>query len=174
MQFATKFRPPEKISTHGDGASVTDASKLAETDIYALIHKYGIQSLMYKNKPEQELYIDTTILPQHMTRAEAMQQLNSFKEYFAKAPARFRKLFGDNPDEFYQAYRQGDFDKLIETGALTREQVEIQKEAIKAEMQPIKDKITEYENLLKEEKSRNERLNAIINAQQDTQSNQIS
>lgn len=122
-------------------------------------------------RPKEELFLDTTIVPNNLTFSEAVELKNKFVDYFEAAPARFRKLFHDNPDEFYHAYRQGEYDKLISAGALTQEQVIQQKNAIKAELQPMQDKITKYENLLKEEQAKNERLSKIINGEQNTADN---
>ena len=137
MKFATKFTPPEVITTDETGETCTDISQREDTDIYALINKYGINSLIDKGRPENELFIDTTIIPRNMTLAEANKLKSDFNEYFAKAPAKFRKLFKDNPDEFYNAYRQGEYDKLLSSGALTEEQIKLQKNAIKAERKNI-------------------------------------
>lgn len=169
-KFYTRFDVPENLTTNTKLPSKTDATKMEETDIYALINKYGIKSLINKGKPEQELFIDTTILPKNMTLSEAVELKNTFTEYFEQAPAKFRKLFKDNPDEFYLAYKQGEYDRLLEAGALTTEQIAMQKDAIKAELQPMQDKIKNYEDLLKEERAKNERLNAVLNAQQNSKS----
>lgn len=141
--FKTGLDTPDIELTNSTEESMTDLTFQADTEVYALIEKYGIKSLMNKNKPEQELFIDTTILPKNMTLAEAMELKNNFTEYFEKAPAKFRKLFHDNPDEFYLAYKQGEYDKLISTGALTEEQVYLQKQAILQENTNLKDLIKE-------------------------------
>lgn len=168
--FKTKYEPPKTIVTNTVMPSKTDTTKAETTDIYALIEKYGIKSLINKNRPDTELYIDTTIIPKNMTLAEAVQTKRDFEKYFREAPSKFRKLFKDNPDEFYLAYTQGEYDRLISAGALTKEQVELQKNALKEEMRPLTDKILQYETSLKEEKAKNERLNALLNTQQNTQS----
>lgn len=168
MIFKTRYNDFKRPITNSENFSRTDKTQYQETDIYCLIQKYGIKSLMNKNKPEHELYIDTTIVPK--TLQEAINIRNEFENYFAQAPARFRKLFHDNPHEFYLAYRQGEYDKLLSSGALTQEQINLQKNAIKKELQPLNDKIAEYEKLLKEETDKNERLNALLNSQQNTPS----
>lgn len=174
--FYTRFKPPVGIVTNVTGPSKTDASKMEETDVYALMAKYGVthSKLGLMTKPERELFIDTTVVPKNMTLMEAVELKNEFVDYFEKAPARFRKVFHDNPDEFYLAYKQGEYDKLLNSGALTQEQIQIQKDAIKAELQPIQDKIIQYETQLNEERLKNERLNALINAQQNTQSSETT
>lgn len=168
--FYTRYNPPENVvNDQINKISKTDTSKLEETDIYALMKKYGVShtKLGIMTKPEHELFIDTTIIPRNMTRSEAIELKNKFVDYFKAAPAQFRKLFKDNPDEFYHSYLNGEYDSLINSGALTREQIEIQKNAIKDEMRPMQDKISEYENLLKEERTKNERLNALLNNEQN-------
>lgn len=174
IPFYTRFNPPENVyNDQIDKVSKTDTSKQEETDVYALMAKYGVShtKLGMMTKPEHELFIDTTIIPKNMTLSDAIEFKNQFVDYFYNAPAKFRKLFKDNPDEFYLAYKQGEYDRLINAGALTQEQVEIQKNAIKAELQPMQDKITQYEALLTEERAKNERLNAVLNGKQNTQSN---
>lgn len=132
-QFATRFTPVKTIITNETGDTKTDQSKGDLTNIYALINKYGVEALIDKGKPEHELFIDTTIIPRKMTLAEANNLKKQFDEYFKNAPAIFRKTFKDNPDEFYNAYRQGEYDTLIRSGALTNEQINLQKEALKKE-----------------------------------------
>lgn len=136
--FATRYNPNKGIVTNSTEDSMTDITMQADTDIYALIDKYGIKSLLQKTKPEHELFIDTTIIPKNMTLAEAINIKNNFTEYFENAPATFRKLFKDNPDNFYEAYRAGEYDTLIKSGALTENQVRIQKEQIKKELYDYK------------------------------------
>lgn len=145
--FSTKFNPPASIPTNSTGDSMTDITLQMDTDVYALIDKYGIKSLMQKTKPEHELFIDTTILPKNMTLAEAVRLKNNFTEYFEQAPATFRKLFKDNPDNFYEAYRAGEYNTLLTSGALTKEQIQIQKNQIKQELYDYKTElIKEIEN----------------------------
>lgn len=176
IPFFTKFNPPEPIITNELGPSKTDTSKQEQTDIYAIMAKYGVSHtrIQQMTKPEHELFIDTSILPKNMTFAEAVELKNKFKDYFQAAPAKFRKLFKDNPDEFYEAYRQGEYNMLINAGALTEEQINIQKNAIKAELQPIEDKIAKYEADLATERSKNERLNSLLDTQQNQTSGQTN
>lgn len=139
MQFNTtwNFTKDKSLEIKHSDEIMTDFSCQQDTDIYALINKYGIKSLIDKGKPEKELFIDTTIIPKNMTLQEATALKAEFDEYFRQAPALFRKTFKDNPDEFYLAYKQGEYDKLITQGALTEAQVNLQKEAIKAERRSI-------------------------------------
>lgn len=160
MQFNTIFNYEKSKSVeikHTDEI-LTDFTCQQDTDIYALINKYGIKSLIDKGKPEKELFIDTTILPKNLTLQEATALKADFDEYFRNAPALFRKTFKDNPDEFYLAYKHGEYDKLIEQGALTEAQVNLQKEAIKAERRSI---YREIDNEIKMEGETNELKNTL-------------
>lgn len=148
MKFRTKYDEPIHLATNTTTLSATDASKQEETDIYALIKKYGIKSLMNKNQPEHELYIDTTIMPKNMTLQEAINLRNDFNEYFASAPAAFRKIFKDNPDNFLEAYRQGEYNQLFNAGALTKEQIELARKAQADELSDIRNTI--YADVRKE------------------------
>lgn len=164
--FRTRFTPKKGIVTNTEGVSKVDLSKQEETDIYAVMRKYNVtpEQFEQRTKPEHELFIDTTLTPKNMTLSQAVEFKNQFVDYFQAAPAKFRRLFKDNPDNFYLAYKQGEYDNLIKYGALTQEQVNQQKEAIKAELRPMEDKIASYEKALDEERSRNERLTALLNS----------
>lgn len=147
-KFKTGLDPVEIEPTNSTEQSKCDLSQQADTEIYSLIEKYGIKSIWNKDRPEQELFIDTTILPKNMTLAEAMQLKEEFTTYFKNAPAKFRKLYHDSPDEFYLAYKQGEYERLIYSGALTEEQIAIQKQEILRENSSLKDMIKrelEYE-----------------------------
>lgn len=167
MSKETKFKIglelPEIIYTNSTEQSMTDLSMQADTEIYTLIEKYGIDTVWNKNRPENELFIDTTILPKNMTLAQALELKKQFTEYFEKAPAKFRKLYRDNPDEFYLAYKQGEYERLINSGALTEEQIKIQKQEIIKENTNIKD-------LIRKEVE-NELVNKTTNPIKDTTSN---
>lgn len=168
LPFKTRFTPEKGIVTNTQGPSKVDLSKQEETDIYAVMRKYNVtpEQFEQRTKPEHEIFIDTTILPKNMTLSEAVEFKNKFVDYFQAAPAKFRRLFKDNPDNFYLAYKQGEYDDLIKYGALTQKQVDEQKNAIKAELRPMEDKIAAYEKQINEERAKNERLNALLNAQQ--------
>lgn len=169
LPFRTRFDAKKGIVTNTKKISKVDLSKQEETDIYAVMRKYNVtpEQFEQRTKPVHELFIDTTIIPKNMTLSEAIEFKNQFVDYFQAAPAKFRRLFKDNPDNFYLAYKQGEYENLIKYGALTQEQVNQQKEAIKAEMRPIQDKITAYEKQLADERAKNERLNALLNANED-------
>lgn len=166
LPFRTRFNPEPGITTNTYGASKVDLSKQEETDIYAVMRKYNVtpEQFEQRTRPEHELFIDTTIIPKNMTLSQAVEFKNQFVDYFQAAPAKFRRLFKDNPDNFYLAYKQGEYENLIKYGALTQEQVNQQKEAIKAELRPMQDKIAAYETQIAEERAKNERLNALLNA----------
>lgn len=164
--FATRFDKVKQINTIKDHTTRTDKTKISETNIYNLIDKYGVKSLMQKQRPEHELFIDTTVLPKNLSLAEAIEQKNQFTEYFKAAPAPFRKIFKDNPDQFYESYKLGEFDKLLETGAMTQSQIDMQIKAIKNSKYDI------YREILKEEELKNAKENKNISDLD--QNNQIS
>lgn len=152
--FATIYRPYSHPEVDNGGeVTQTDFSCQADTDIYALIDKYGIKSLMAQNRPEHELYIDTSVIPRNMTLQDALKMKKDFDEYFKQMPATVRKVFGDNADNMYLRYKQGEFDELIKHGILSKEQIEIQKQAIKEERRNI---YHEIDNELKMEGGTNE------------------
>lgn len=106
--------------TYQKGESKTDKSQAQDTEIYNCIEKYGIQSLMRQSQAKEPMYLDNT---QNMTLDEAVRTRYQMDEYFKQMPARARKVFGDNPDVFYEKYKRGEYDNFLETGALTQEQV---------------------------------------------------
>ena len=107
-----------------EGESMTDTSQAEDSEIYSCIEKYGIQSLMRQSKANEE-YLNYRDNREDMTLDEAVRYKEEMGEYFKQMPARARKVFGDNPDIFYEKYKRGEFDQLMETGAMTPEQAYI-------------------------------------------------
>ncbi len=117
------YKPHE--GTYNVGESLTDKSQAEDAEIYKCIEKYGITSLIRESQAKEPLYLDNTGT---MTLTEAVNFRKEMDNYFASMPARARKLFGDNPEIFYQKYQTGEFDTLFQAGALTKEQAELIKE----------------------------------------------
>lgn len=112
--------------TYNEGDSMTDKTQAEDTEIYKCIEKYGITSLMRQTMAQEPLYLDNR--NRDMSLLDAVNIRKEMDEYFEQMPARARKVFGDNPEIFYQKYKSGDFNDMLQVGALTNEQVYIMEE----------------------------------------------
>lgn len=139
--------------THTTQESKTDRSQQEEVDIYKVIEKYNATGIIPKTRNEEPMYLDHTGLT-GLTLDEVMRQRQQMEEYFYNMPAKVRKIFGDNIDEFVGKYRNGDFNNFIETGALTEKQIdEIMKDERAKFNQNINEAIKE-QNLMTLEQAR--------------------
>ncbi len=100
---------------------MTDKSSAQETDIYYCLNKYGATTLLNKTINEQFMYLDNT--NRNLTLDEAVHQREQLNEYFINMPAKCRKVFGDNFDNFVEKYKSGDLNDFLKTGTLSQEQV---------------------------------------------------
>lgn len=109
----------EKQGTIDDGESLTDQSQAEDTDIYVCLRKYGIQTLVNQTQAKEYLYLDNT--NRNMTLDEAVRRRQELNEYFLQQPARVRKVFGDDVNQFIEKYNRGDFEDFKTTGILNEE-----------------------------------------------------
>lgn len=114
-----EYKEREGTKTVGD--SMTDQSQQEECDIYSCLKKYGITTLVNKTQAQEFMYLDNT--NRNLTLDEAVRQRNQMNEYFKQQPARVRKIFGDNVDNFIEKYKAGQFDEMLQTGILNEEMV---------------------------------------------------
>lgn len=126
--------------------------------------------------PENALMIDTTVFPEKLSQKDALLLEEKFYDYFRNAPAYFRKIFKDNPSEFYHAYKQGEYDQLLRTGALTEKQIELKNEAIAAARSDERNAIyTDVRRTLEQEyKTKYEQMVKTANMQQNQAGNTSS
>lgn len=119
-KFVNKYENYKKrVGTICKENSKTNQSSAEDCDIYKCIEKYGIQALMRKTEATELFYDDLRNRPK--TLDEAMRLQKNLTEYFKQQPAKVRKSFGDNPQEFYHKYRKGDFNNFIKQGILNDE-----------------------------------------------------
>lgn len=131
MKFKNKFENYcEHAGTTTTGESLTDQSQAAEADIYKCIEKYGVTTLMRQSMAKEHMYLDNTAT-MGLSPDDVLRQKEQMAEYFDTMPARARKVFGDNIDVFQEKYRNGEFDDFINTGALSKEQVDLLQADIK-------------------------------------------
>ena len=121
VKFTNKYETyKRKEGIYGEGISMTDKSQAEEADIYKCIEKYGIATMMRQSMAQEPIYLDNT---KKMTLQEAVNMRKYMDEYFEQLPARCRKVFGDDPETFYQKYKSGDFNDFLNTGVMTEEQI---------------------------------------------------
>ena len=94
-----------------------------DSDIYKMIEKYNCAGIVPKRRNETPMYLDMTGIT-GLTLDEAIRQRKQMEEYYVNMPSKVRKIFGDDFNTFYTKYKQGDFNNLIETGVLTKEQAD--------------------------------------------------
>lgn len=104
--------------TENKSPSLTNKTRAAQTEIKNIVEQYGMEGLVAKWEASEPFYADMT---EAVTVENALELRQMANDYFENLPARARKVFGDNPDLFYEKYKQGDFDGFIKTGVLTEE-----------------------------------------------------
>lgn len=108
----------ERISRLKKNDLVTNQDRAAQTEVKQIVNTYGMDSLTTKWEAAEPFYCD---MQEAVTLENALKLKEEANEYFANMPARARKVFGDNPDIFYQKFMQGEFEDFIKTGALNEE-----------------------------------------------------
>lgn len=109
-----------KEGTIHEKETKTNLDSEEDTNINRLIEKYGVEALALKTKPDEELYIDTTLY-EGMTLNDIIQEKQRIKEYYEQLPSKVRKTFGDNYDNFFEKLRKGDLDEFINNGILSED-----------------------------------------------------
>lgn len=112
--------------------SLANQDSEKECNINCMIEKYGLKSLLLKNKPEEQYYVDMTLY-EGKSLNDIIELKEDMENYFYKMPAKVRKEFNDDFDKFYEGFRKGDFDKFINNGILTDETIKEIKAYEKAE-----------------------------------------
>lgn len=129
-QFSERFVKKGTIITE---PTKTDLTQQQDSDIYAMFEKYGVNGVVPQQKAGTLMFVDTIhdITMQKMTLQETLHMENELEEYYASLPAKVRKVFGDNKREFIHRYKNKEFDKFLEYGILSQDQVNILMEAPK-------------------------------------------
>lgn len=123
MKVLTKYDlTGKKTGTFNKGITKTDKSQYEDSDIKCCLEKYGMGALLCQNAAAEPLYLDNTY--RNLNVADAVRLRNELKEYYLNLPAKVRKAFGDNPDIFYEKYKQGEFNEMKMYGILTDEMEE--------------------------------------------------
>lgn len=154
--FKTRFTAIENASkekgTIIKGETRTRQDQAEDTEIYTVLEKYTNSGIVPKLKNAEPMYIDTTQIPQ--TLNERLELRGNLQEYYKNMTALSRKKWNDNFEEFVDDFMNGNFEKFIETGALTSGQAEEQ-------IQTYQSKDNELKNLLM--KQAEEKYTKIIN-----------
>lgn len=141
--FETRFTAVEKCQeekgTIIKGNSKTRADQAEDTDIYRVLEKYTNSGIVPKLKNVEPMYIDTTLIPNSLQ--ETLQLRQNMEDYFKNMTAQSRKRFGDNFEEFYEDYKNGNWDRFKDTGVLTEAQMAERTNAIENAQNTLKDKI---------------------------------
>lgn len=104
--------------TENNEESATNKTRAQEIEIKNIVQMYGMESLIAKWQASEPFYTDMRDV---VTTQNALELRQAANEYFENLPARARKIFGDNPDIFYEKFRNGEFEGFIENGILTEE-----------------------------------------------------
>lgn len=112
----------EKEGTTFTDESLTNQDSEKEVNIHKVIERYGIKALMEKNKPEEEMYIDLNFY-EEMDLNSILEYRKKTEEYYNQLPAKIRKEFGDDYNEFWQRYTDGKLDNFVEKGIISEESV---------------------------------------------------
>lgn len=123
-KFRTKYETVgRKVGIYGTAESVTDKSLTQDAEIYSCLEKYGMQAMINKSKAKEELYLDNT--NRNMSMADALRVKEEINEYFKNLPAKARKVFGDNVEQFYFKWKNNELDDMIETGVISAERAKL-------------------------------------------------
>lgn len=118
-------------------------SRAEEVDIKKVIEKYGIMPIEMLNIAKQPLFIDN--LGSELTYNERLKQIQEVEDYYdTQLPAKVRKAFNDNKDNFYNALITGNYEKFIDYKILEKEQIA----EIESKRNAKKLKISQLENQL--------------------------
>lgn len=108
--------------------SLTNKTRAQQTEVKNIVQMYGMDDLINKWNASEPFYADMT---EAVTVNNALELRQKANEYFENLPARARKIFGDNPDLFYEKYSRGDFEGFVENGIMTDEMVDYYTKKIK-------------------------------------------
>lgn len=135
-----------KMENEGDKAN---QDRALECDIKSVIEKYGIMPIELLNKAKEPLFIDNLDIEGNLN--EKIQMRNRMDDYFETLPAKVRKEFNDDKNNFYSSLITGNYDKMIENGILERtqaEQFEAKRQAKNLKIQELQNNVSKLEGEL--------------------------
>ena len=102
-----------------EGESLTNVSRMEDTDIKIMCAKYGLNSVLARSEVTEPLYgYDLTLSTDINERLEIKERL---KQYFYEQPAKIRKHFKDDYKAFIEMYEQGDHETMKYLGIIKEE-----------------------------------------------------
>jgi phage internal scaffolding protein len=114
LQFVTAYGGHERQSFETTGESMAQQHFLKECDVREIIKRNDRTGIIQHVNRGVAQYADVSDVKDYK---EALEMINSFMESFMGLPSDIRKLFDNDPGEFFEfATNPANADKMVEMG----------------------------------------------------------
>ena len=140
--YRTSIGTKQKFLTLDDKAN---QERALECDIKKIIEKYGLIPAELLNVAKEPLYLEN--YGESMSINEKLQEKYKVKQYFESLPAKLRKEYDDDVDNFYLKIKANEIENMIGRKIFTEEYAQTITEKNNAINEQIKNLENQIKNL---------------------------